>query len=290
MKKFTCGHCGQRIAVAGRRLHGLVTCPECGRETHPLAEQIVAAHVPPAAPAGDTTPNPSEPPRAACANCGRTIGRLQKLNLWHNDIVCAGCYETLAAEAGRAEAAQEAKAKAANATGARPKNGRKALPATAVAEPQTDARSADVLPAVAAVAGTALAKAAGRAIVNGAAELSRSREAGGLRVIPLQLQLRTRILAVLLACCLAGVAIYGALALLKELAGLLTTLALIVLAAVATYLIVRAAFIAGKAALRRRGFVVSSDAKDVQSDAPPAEISAKITEVEAVVVKPESQS
>src|SRR4051812_37887578 len=104
MRKFSCTHCGQRLAVPPRHLGRLVTCPECGRETHPLAEQILSLSGAGRASATPTTPNAANPaapaPGAApvaadpsvpattatCANCGQTIGRLQKLNLWDNSI------------------------------------------------------------------------------------------------------------------------------------------------------------------------------------------------------------
>ena len=67
-----------------------------------------------------------------------------------------------------------------------------------------------------------------------------------------RLQLRNRVLAVLAACCIAGVAIYGALTLLRELAGLLTTLALVLLTVAIAWVMLRTTYLAGKAALHRR--------------------------------------
>src|SRR4051795_9554754 len=43
MRKFCCAHCGHRLAVPPRHLDKLVTCPECGKATHPLAVEILSA-------------------------------------------------------------------------------------------------------------------------------------------------------------------------------------------------------------------------------------------------------
>ena len=56
MLKFQCQHCGRRIAVPSRNLGKLVTCSEGGMQTHPLAEQIVAA-----TPVKVATPRPAIP-------------------------------------------------------------------------------------------------------------------------------------------------------------------------------------------------------------------------------------
>ena len=104
MLKFRCQHCRQRIAVPARHLGKLVTCAECGRQTHPLAQEIVAARDAAAqgaaAPAA-TEPLPSRPaatPPAACANCGVTVGRLQASHLWEGECVCGGCFHLLTTE------------------------------------------------------------------------------------------------------------------------------------------------------------------------------------------------
>ena len=47
MLKFTCEQCGHRIATPSRRLSQLVTCPECGHATHPLANQILSQRTAP---------------------------------------------------------------------------------------------------------------------------------------------------------------------------------------------------------------------------------------------------
>lgn len=87
MIKFRCGHCGHRIAIAPRNLGKLVSCPECGGVTHPIERHLGASHL------------RSHDASHCCANCGQAIGKLQKLHLWENRIVCGGCQRKLAAEA-----------------------------------------------------------------------------------------------------------------------------------------------------------------------------------------------
>jgi predicted RNA-binding Zn-ribbon protein involved in translation (DUF1610 family) len=91
MKKFTCGHCGGRIAVNPRHLGTLVVCPECGKPTHPLAGDILAAskNGPP------TRALSAAPVERLCENCGRTIGRLERLQVWNNHLVCDECHPRL---------------------------------------------------------------------------------------------------------------------------------------------------------------------------------------------------
>ena len=93
MKKFTCGHCGGRLAVNPRHLERLVHCPECGKPTHPLAGEILSA-----AKAGEPAARAlsAEPVERKCENCGRKIGRLEKLQLWENHLVCGDCQAKLA--------------------------------------------------------------------------------------------------------------------------------------------------------------------------------------------------
>ena len=87
MIRFRCGHCGHRISVAKRHLGKLVRCPECGGTTHPLAGQVAAKQAP-------------APQRSyCCANCGQAIGKLQKLHLWSNRVVCDACHRKLSSEA-----------------------------------------------------------------------------------------------------------------------------------------------------------------------------------------------
>ena len=100
MLKFRCQHCGQRIAIPARHLGKLVTCAECGRVTHPLAEQIVkAAPAPAPAPAAPAAPDPlAFHVNANCGNCGRTIGALLAEHRGREQKVCAPCYQLLSAE------------------------------------------------------------------------------------------------------------------------------------------------------------------------------------------------
>jgi len=80
MRKFSCTHCGHRLAVPPKHLGRLVTCPECGRETHPLAEQILslsgaggpatANPANPAAPAAGATPAAVDPSAPATTATG----------------------------------------------------------------------------------------------------------------------------------------------------------------------------------------------------------------------------
>lgn len=92
MLKFRCQHCGQRIAVPARHLGKLVTCAECGRATHPLAEQWERAK-----PQAAAQPQPQSL-AASCANCDKEIGRLQSSHVWQSQRVCAPCYHALSAE------------------------------------------------------------------------------------------------------------------------------------------------------------------------------------------------
>jgi hypothetical protein len=103
MLKFRCQHCGQRIAVPARHLGKLVTCAECGRQTHPLAREIVEARDA-AAPDSPSMVAPvvAEAPRAgagtSCANCGIAVGKLQSAHQWEGERVCGACYHVLSAE------------------------------------------------------------------------------------------------------------------------------------------------------------------------------------------------
>src|SRR5215213_11406514 len=114
--KFKCERCGQRIAVQPRHLNKLITCPECGQATHPLAEQIVSAReqvgATPGARGGrkgakaspKAGPESEEKTDRACANCGDVIGRLQKQHTWEDKVVCKTCHRKLSNESTRAGA------------------------------------------------------------------------------------------------------------------------------------------------------------------------------------------
>lgn len=93
MIKFRCGQCGQRIAVHKRQMNAVVVCPDCQAVTHPMAEQVLerrAALAITALKAGGTS--------HTCANCTHPIGKLQKLHLWDNKVVCGTCHQKLSAE------------------------------------------------------------------------------------------------------------------------------------------------------------------------------------------------
>lgn len=244
MRKFCCAHCGHRLAVPPRHLDKLVTCPECGRATHPLAVEILSATgvtAPSAAQAGQS-PNASgtaggaakaeEAPAHQCANCAQPIGKLQKLNLWQNSVVCAACYRRLSKE----EPEAAVKTVATRAGSARLDSG---LPG----ETNLPARRRNrAQPAASALIG--LAK-----VLPSFGSLAAPDNAG-LRTIPMQL--RQRALVVLAAVCIGGAAVYGALSLLRDLTGLLTSIALVVTAGVVAYLVVQGLISAGRRALRRR--------------------------------------
>lgn len=93
MIKFRCGQCGQRIAVHRRQMNAVIVCPDCAAETHPMAEQVLqrrAALALATLKAGGTA--------HVCANCSHPIGKLQKLHLWDNKVICGGCHQKLSAE------------------------------------------------------------------------------------------------------------------------------------------------------------------------------------------------
>jgi hypothetical protein len=177
MLKFRCQHCGQRIAVPARHLGKLVTCAECGAATHPLAEQIVQAK--------PQTPAPAPSPSAGgCANCGKTVGRLQASHEWEGERVCGSCYHVLSAES--------------SLTSHRP---------TAVAATRVRATQPDSAPPPAASLGP--------------------------------VGLREQVVRGLVVFVVGVVALYGALTLLRDLAGLLAITAVAVLALLALYAVFR---------------------------------------------------
>lgn len=145
--------------------------------THPLDE-----HLPPRKSVGEPGPH-------GCANCGQTIGKLQKLHLWENRIVCGGCHGKLAAESAPA-----------------------AIPVVAGVVARTPARGEPVRAAQCDSDLHSLAR-----------------------------PFRGGLFGAMVGLCVAGAAMYGALALLKEVAGLITGLAFGGLALVGIYLGVRIA-------------------------------------------------
>lgn len=210
MLKFRCQHCGQRVAVPSRNLGKLVTCSECGMQTHPLAEQIAAAgpnaaagNAPPraVAAASTTTPGP-------CDNCGAPIGRLQTAHPWNGHVVCGGCFQRLAGESGG---------------------------------------SAWVAAQAAPVVGPIAAPQAATVVTRARNDVaSHSATVPGPK--PVVLEIRERVLRALIVFVVASVALYGALSLLRDIAGLIAVAAVAVIALLALYAVFR-----GSIAARRRG-------------------------------------
>ena len=193
MLKFRCQHCGQRIAVPARHLGKLVTCAECGAQTHPLAEQIVVqSHKPePAKPKPKRGPA-AEATAAACANCTQPLGRLQATHEWEAQKVCAPCYFRLSAESTLPGAGRPPTAKPVVATRVQPQ------PPARVPEP--------LLPS-----------------------------AGGSYSPALPLTLRERLTRGVMVFVVGVVAVYGALTLLRDIAGLIAVAAVAILALLALY-------------------------------------------------------
>jgi predicted RNA-binding Zn-ribbon protein involved in translation (DUF1610 family) len=208
MLKFQCQHCGQRIAVPSGKLGKLVTCSQCGMQTHPLAEQIVAA-----APSKTSASAPSPAAavtataRGACDNCGAPIGRLETSHPWGGHVVCGGCHGRLLGESGGG---------------------------TALA-------TAPIPPAV---------------VARGAMRVTRAlhSRAGDSETIaqtkPVVLEIRERVLRALIVFVVASVALYGALSLLRDIAGLVAVAAVAVIALLALYAVFRGSIAARRATPR----------------------------------------
>jgi predicted RNA-binding Zn-ribbon protein involved in translation (DUF1610 family) len=208
MLKFQCQHCGSRIAVPSGKLGKLVTCSECGMQTHPLAEQIVAAGAgratapavaEAAAPARLSTQAATQP--AHCDNCGTLIGRLETVHAWNDHSICGGCYSRLSGASGIAGVAPVSVAR----------------------------RPAVVVDPV------------------GAGAAAASGYAAGPDPKPIMLDLRERVLRALIVFVVASVALYGALSLLRDIAGLIAVAAVAVIALLALYAVFRGSI------ARRRG-------------------------------------
>jgi len=84
MLKFSCSHCGGRLALQERHLGRLVHCPDCGGVTHTMAGEILARQKPAA--------------KTECDNCGQALGKLQKPRRWGGSMVCGNCYRALSEE------------------------------------------------------------------------------------------------------------------------------------------------------------------------------------------------
>jgi predicted RNA-binding Zn-ribbon protein involved in translation (DUF1610 family) len=188
MLKFRCQQCGQRIAVPSRHLGKLVTCSECGAQTHPLAEQIVGSSS--SRVSGPGTPAVgglgSASPQAACDNCGIAIGRLQTTHAWNGHTVCGACFPRLVGDSGV----------------------RGASPAALV-------------------------------VTRARLEAPAAAKSSAVGTKPLSLELRERVLRGLTVFVVASVALYGALTLLRDIAGLVAVAAVAVLTLLALYALFR---------------------------------------------------
>ena len=199
MLKFRCQQCGQRVAVPSRHLGKLVTCSECGVQTHPLAEQIVGANARATASARAAAAAPKETTSAGaaagtttCDNCGSAIGRLQSVHSWNGHTVCGSCFPRLAG----------------------------------------DSSLRAVVPAGLPGAAPGLVKRARlepRGNFDGSAAVGK----------PLALELRERVLRALVVFLVASGALYGALTLLRDIAGLVAVAAVAVLALLSLYALFR---------------------------------------------------
>ena len=197
MLKFRCQHCGQRIAVPARHLGKLVTCAECGAQTHPLAEQIVVQSRKPEPARPAPTPQPASKAAAiACANCAQPLGRLQATHDWEGENVCAPCYHRLSSESTLPGGGRPATAKPVVATRI---------------QPQPPGR---VPEEVLSISGSSYSAA-------------------------LPLTLRERVTRGVMVFVVGVVAVYGALTLLRDIAGLIAVAAVAVLALLALYALFR---------------------------------------------------
>lgn len=187
MIKFRCGQCGQRIAVHKRQMNAVIVCPDCAAETHPMAEQVLqrrAALAVATLKAGGAS--------HACANCSHPIGKLQKLHLWDNKVVCGGCHQKLSAE-----------------------NTPALLPA-----PTTPVRVT-------------------RRASQGMLEAPEADPSFDPVVQTLTRPFRGGLFGALVGLCVAGAALYGAMSLLRDVAGIITGLAIGGLALLFIYVAVR---------------------------------------------------
>ena len=209
MLKFECQHCGRRIAVPSGKLGKLVTCSECGMQTHPLAEQIVAAGAGRAAAtaAAEVAAPARVTPQVAtapghCDNCGTLIGRLEAVHAWNDHSICGGCYARLSGMSG----------------------------ISGVAPVSVARRPAVVVDPGAPAAPTS------------------SGYAPGPDPKPIMLDLRERVLRALIVFVVASVALYGALSLLRDIAGLIAVAAVAVIALLALYAVFRGSIAARRGA------------------------------------------
>lgn len=242
--------------MVSRYSGGFVVCPECGRQTHPLAKKILSIHsadeaakglVAQSAPASKAarTESLNLGSRSAaaaasasrrpviCANCGTPIGKLQTPQVWKDHLVCANCLQTLSGEARSPESKPAAfipSLTSSTMTAATAIVRRVLRPAgegTPLGPPASpNALAAMVRPEVQAQAGKVIR--------------------GHLIPVIAAMSGRGRVMLAIFVLFAACTAIYGALTLLRDLTGYLTTGALILLAAGAIYLLLRASVVAGR--------------------------------------------
>jgi hypothetical protein len=258
--KFKCERCGQRIAVQPKHLNKLITCPECGQSTHPLAEQIVSAREQVGAGtrgrggksgSSKRSPEPADKPEAACANCGDGIGRLQKQHLWEGKPVCKPCHRKLSNEATKAgaPAVRDESTPARKPRASRWRSKQTAAKVKDRAQPQPAIAPEKTELAVATREGATGSPLAATLITRALTGAGGGGE--NLRVIPMTfgtawVTLRGRLLAVLLVVCILAAAVYGAMSLLRDIAGIIASIAFVMLAAVAMWLLLRAGLQAGR--------------------------------------------
>jgi predicted RNA-binding Zn-ribbon protein involved in translation (DUF1610 family) len=230
MQKFTCGHCGGRIAVSPRHTGKLVVCPDCGKPTHPLATEILAA-----AKESPAVRSPSaEPVERKCENCGRTIGRLETVQLWQNHVVCNDCQTRLAPVPPTPEPAPEKKSR---------RSTKKALP-----EPEPAENAIVVLPRGEATEAqlSAAASSAPTIVIDAPksipVEVSRVEDPSP-RAMPhspsIPISGQKRLLMLLAIVFAAGAAMYGILTLLRDFMAILTLIAFGLMAVAAGVLAVK---------------------------------------------------
>jgi hypothetical protein len=225
----------------------LVVCPDCGKPTHPLASEILAA-AKDGPPAGRSLS--AEPIERHCENCGRKIGRLESLQVWENHLVCVECHGRLvnvSLSERKSQTSLSAPAAAAASTPAvtedvpvaTPKSRKlRGLPAAAPtpAENTTVALPKHMTPAGSNVP-TIVIDSPLRAIpvsVNRAAEPATTAANHGKPTV-----FKHRLVMLLAIVFVAGAAMYGALTLLRDLMGILTLIAFGLMAVGAGFLLVR---------------------------------------------------
>ena len=223
MMKFTCGHCGGRIAIAPKLMGKLVVCPDCGRPTHPLAGDILAA-----AKSGEPAARSASAPPIdrTCENCGRSIGRLETVELWKNHVVCVNCHAQLAPPPEPKEPELDPSPQGDRSV--------KALPAPA------EQAIVDVPPADRADSGAKTLvlsrilpsrKRPGQAVKVNVARSSDDPNASPSPLRGVSLPMKYRLAALAMAALLSGVLLYGFLALIRDFMTVLTTIAVVLIAA-----------------------------------------------------------